>query len=33
VEKDWFRKHKNTRELTLTAKGRTEIKQHLNIIL
>jgi len=33
LEKDWFRKHKNTRELRLTAKGRTEIKQQLNIIL
>jgi len=33
LEKDWFRKHKNTRELILTTKGRAEIEQHLNIII
>jgi len=33
LEKDWFRKHKNTRELILTTKGRAEIEQYLNIIL
>jgi len=33
LEKDWFRKHKNTRELMLTAKGKSEIHQQLNITL
>ena len=33
LAKDWFRKQKNSRELILTAKGRKEIQQHLNIDL
>ena len=33
LKKDWFRKHKNTRELVLTAKGKKEIQQLLNVNL
>lgn len=31
LKKDWFRKNKNTRELVLTATGKKEIQQLLNI--
>lgn len=31
MDKDWFRKHKNTRELVVTGKGRLQIQQRLNI--
>ena len=33
LEKDWFRKHKNTRELVLTAIGKKELQQLLNVNL
>lgn len=33
LEKDWFRKNKNTRELILTTQGKLEIKKLLNIDL
>lgn len=33
LKKDWFRKHKNTRELIITAKGKQHLKQLLNIDL
>lgn len=33
LEKDWFRKNKNTRELILTTHGKQEIKELLNIDL
>ncbi|WP_299156601.1 helix-turn-helix transcriptional regulator [uncultured Tenacibaculum sp.] len=33
LKEDWFRKHKNTRELIITAKGKQHLKQLLNIDL
>lgn len=33
LQKDWFRKHKNSRELTLTSKGKQQLKELLKIDL
>lgn len=33
LQEDWFRKHKNSRSLTLTAKGKQQLKSLLNIDL
>lgn len=33
LQKDWFRKHKNTRELILTSKGKQQLKELLKIDL
>lgn len=33
LQKDWFRKHKNTRELVVTSKGKQYLKKLLNIDL
>lgn len=33
IEKDWFRRNKNTRELVLTAIGKKELQQLLNVNL